>query len=185
MSYEPRGRVADLLTAMRAAPEKVVWPGADAAQTMGIAQANLTGYLDAVIKHKFLFRKIENGRSYFSLQPFPIETVSAPAPGPAAWQPPKMTPPRGQQASPPREPRPEPTRAPAPAPKPAPSPLPEPLPEPETPVEAAEEAPLFEACLWLDGDLVLYGMTELEDGGWLVKSEDVMRLRKRLAWMSA
>lgn len=44
---------------------------------------------------------------------------------------------------------------------------------------------MFDACLWLDGDLVLYGMTELEDGGWLVKSEDVKRLRKRLAWMPA
>lgn len=54
----------------------------------------------------------------------------------------------------------------------------------EVPAGEAEAEP-FDACFWLDGDVDLHGLIELEDGGYRILAKDVRRLRERLAWMPA
>lgn len=187
MSFEPRGKVATLVNAMRAAPEKIVWSAAEVAQTMDVAQGNLPAYLRASIDHRLIHRKVEHGKSSFSLRPF--EPVT-PAPlliptikKPGDWVPPVMTPPRGATGYVSRAPLPEPLHhviaAPSPPP-PAPAAQVE-VPEPEVEQEEPEaaEVPEFEAALWHDGDLVLYGVEEMEDGGYRVPAKNVDSLR----WM--
>jgi hypothetical protein len=55
-----------------------------------------------------------------------------------------------------------------------------------TPFEQAAqpdaEAVEFNAALWADGDLILYGLTELEDGGHLISAENLAKLRRLVAW---
>jgi hypothetical protein len=191
MSFEPRGKVAVLLAAMRAQPEQIVWPADQVAATMEVVQKNLPAYLQAVITRQMLHRQIENGKSFFSLQPFG-EVAAAPTPAPIATRPafvpPQMTPPRGAVGNVPRAPLPAPisTRAAEPLPPPsAPAPIrtrPEPQPEQPAPEDETEVVE-FNAALRLDGDLVLYGLTELEDGGHMIAGENLAKLRKLLAWM--
>jgi hypothetical protein len=51
-------------------------------------------------------------------------------------------------------------------------------------LDEEEPAQVFNACLWLDGDLDLYGLDELQDGGGhRLKAGDVLKLRRLLAWM--
>jgi hypothetical protein len=196
MSFEPRGKVATLINAMRAAPEKVVWKAGEVATTMGVAQGNLIAYLRACIEHRMIYRKVEDGRSYFSLTPFPDAAPRDPQPlriptiaKPGDWVPPVMTPPRGMTGHVPRAPLPEPLHQvlcvapPAPVAQPEPEPVtlePDVRDEPEcAEIPAAAEAPEFEAALWHDGDLVMYGLEELEDGGYRVPAKNVDSLR----WM--
>jgi hypothetical protein len=182
MSYEPRGKVAVLLAAMRAAPEKIVWTADELAQTMEVAKGNLPPYLQAVCTRGMLYRRIEGGRSYFSLHEFPADWR-------APFVPAKMTPPRGVTGEVARAPLPAPLAASIPAPiltLPKPPELPElPAPIEVPPLDEIEEEAEFDASLWLNGDLDLFGLVELDNGAYRVPAEKVARLRKLLAWMPA
>lgn len=105
--------------------------------------------------------------SMWSLGDGSTSAPPAAVPGPAAtWAPPKMVAPRGEAAGP----------APAPIPQP-PAPSPAPMP-------AEEEAVEFDASLHLDGDLDLYGLIELENGGWRITRENLTRLKRIITWSS-
>jgi hypothetical protein len=58
------------------------------------------------------------------------------------------------------------------------------LPTEAEPAEPAEptEPEEFNASLHLDGDLDLYGLVELEDGGWRITRENLVRLKKLITW---
>lgn len=189
--FEPRGKVATLIDAMRAAPDRAVWSAAEVAQCMDVSQGNLPAYLRAVLDHGHVFRKLEGGKSYFSLQPFGDEPQAECAQPqalqiptlrqPGEWKPPVMTPPRGATGYVARSPLPEPLHTIIAAPTPPPLPAttePEPEPEVQDEPESAA-APEFEAALWHDGDLVLYGLEEMVDGGYRVPARSVDCLR----WM--
>lgn len=192
MSYEPRGKVGELVAAMRAPGAIPVWSSAECAAVMGIMTTNLPAYIDAAVKNGAVHRRMENGRCYFSLQPFaaeearPATVLEIPTMSVPGWKPPKMTAPRGEAA--PRvilrDPLPKPIPAPVPAPAPIvvaapPSPPAQPL-ETEEPEPEDEEAVAFNAALWADGDLCLFGLVELEGGGHKVNAENVPALRKLL-----
>jgi hypothetical protein len=49
------------------------------------------------------------------------------------------------------------------------------------PQEEIELTP-FNASLWADGDLVLYGVQETDDGGVLVTAEQLTKLKRLIAW---
>lgn len=52
--------------------------------------------------------------------------------------------------------------------------------------EAEDETPEpFNASLWLDGDLVIYGAQHTEDGGVLVTKEQLAHLKRLIAWSPA
>lgn len=180
MSFEPRGKVKALLDAMRAAPDRIVWPAEEVAQVMEVARGNLPAYLHAVVQRGLLHRKIEGGKSFFSLEPFPVPDLSIPTlRQPGDWTPPVMTPPRGSTGHVARMPLPEPLHTIIAAAAPAPQPVTiEPEPEVHEEPESAA-APEFEAALWHDGDLLLYGVEEMADGGFRVPAKGVEALR----WM--
>jgi hypothetical protein len=48
--------------------------------------------------------------------------------------------------------------------------------------EEPEEKVEFNAAMWLDGDLVIYGAVELEDGGMLIAKENLAKLRQLITW---
>ena len=50
--------------------------------------------------------------------------------------------------------------------------------------EASEPVP-FNAALYLDGDLIVYGAQEMEDGGMLITKEQLAHLKKLIAWSPA
>jgi hypothetical protein len=64
---------------------------------------------------------------------------------------------------------------------PAPTQAPEPEVEQELEGEAESEALDFNAALWADGDLMLYGLVELEGGGHRLDAEHVPALKRLLA----
>ena len=215
--YVPKGKVALLLGAMRAAAEPI-WTAAQVAERMEIAQGNIPAYLQAVVTRGIMHRKLAGGKSYFSLQPFPEDFTPPAQPASAAldipkfggskWAPPKMTPPRGATGHVPREPLPEPLHtilapvpSPAPATLPPPAPRPTPAPtaapldvtwgkarrstqifcapstEPEHEEEEADAEPIeFTARRWTDGDIDLFGLEELEDGGMRLPAASVGKL---------
>lgn len=51
--------------------------------------------------------------------------------------------------------------------------------------EEQQEPVPFNAAYWADGDVVLYGLPEMEDGGVLLSAENLAKLRKMVAWMPA
>lgn len=175
MSYEPRGKTKELLDAMRVDGAPVAWPSCDVAKAMGIAQSAVSAYTDAAIKNGALFRLIENGRALYSLKALPSAatgstppTATEPRPGSRpAWNPPVMVPPRGEASSP---------SAPAPSPS---APAPDPVIEGD--VEQAEGIE-FDANLWLDGTLVIYGAQENEDGSISLSATQFAAIRRRFAW---
>lgn len=187
MSFEPSGKPATLIAAMRAATHKTVWSAAEAAEVMGIARGNLQAYLRASMENGLLYRKLEDGRSFYSLLPFepstPAKLLIPTIKKPGDWVPPVMTPPRGHTGHVARAPLPEPLHqviaAPTPAPLPAAAPIVTAEPEVEQEQPEAAAVPEFEAALWHDGDLVLYGGEELVDGGYRVPAKNVDSLR----WM--
>lgn len=174
MSYEPRGKVARLIEHLRARPEQTSWGADEVAQIMEIPRGNIAAYTGAVTKHRQLFSKLESGRSVFSLQDF--EPAAPPqCVAPPGWQPPKMTAPRGgeerpSQASEHARPKPSPTPAPTAAPRVA-----APEPEPE-----GEEAVAFNAALWADGDLIIYGAQLNEDNSFTLTAEQTATLCRLL-----
>ena len=201
MAFEPRGKVAVLVEAMRAAPEKLIWSASEVATVMEVPRGNLPAYLRASIDHRMVFQKVEDGRSFYSLQPFepvtPAKLLIPTMKKPGDWVPPVMTPPRGTTGYVPRQPLPEPLHqgvAPQPAvaasvvadvekkPEPAdPSKVRRraaPAPEPEVEAEQVPEA--FHVCRWLDGDIDLYGLLETEDGAMRIPAGKVPQLLKLL-----
>lgn len=50
--------------------------------------------------------------------------------------------------------------------------------------EAPHEQPLTWS-IWDDGDVDLFGLVELENGGYRIQAKDVARLRRMLAWLPA
>lgn len=195
MSYEPKGKVKTFIDAMTAQPEKSSWTANEVAAVMGIAQSSVSAYLDAPIRHQAIYRSMVDGRILYSLKPLPVVVIDVESPKPGSlplWKPPQMMAPRGEQR----------VIAPAAAPAPAEASMPEDAgAEPEhraqaSPLVAApphvdpdagstEEEPLdevvpFAAALWTDGDLLLYGTVETEDGGRLIRAADVHKLRRLL-----
>ena len=101
MSYEPRGKMKALIDAMRAAAaERPVWNSTDVARVLETATASVPAFVDPSIRHGVLFRKLENGRSQYSLTPFAPAATEAPVyqTAPMAqrettatgWKPPQM-----------------------------------------------------------------------------------------------
>jgi hypothetical protein len=193
MAYEPRGKVATLIGAMRAAPDKPVWSAIEVAACMEIAVANVTAHLQSALSHQTLYRKLDNGKSSYSLQRFdaPAPAVSTAVP----WTPPKMIPPRGTPTPTAAPERPQPAAA-------TPVPADVSNPDPGETIEqrlkeigqslaelgetaAEESAEPVTWAMWEDGDLDLHGLVELEGGGHRLPAEAVQRLRKFIAWMPA
>lgn len=166
MAYEPRGKVKVLVDAMRADPERV-WTSPEAAKVMEVHQGALSAHLDTAVRNACIYRRLEAGRCQYALKPFDAPPpLSVPA---ATWTPPRMVAPRpgsDQPAAP---------SAPAPAPVAA---------EAEHELEEVQEdsAPEFDACMWLDGTLTIYGAQENEDGSISLLPDQVTTLRRRLAW---
>jgi hypothetical protein len=50
---------------------------------------------------------------------------------------------------------------------------------------AADEPPEFNAALWADGDLVIYGATETADGGVMLNADQVAKVKSLIAWSRA
>lgn len=79
MNYEPRGKVKNLIDAMRAAAaERPVWTSVDVAAVLQTSTASVPAFVDPSIRHGVLFRKLQNGRSQYSLQPFAPAATAAP-----------------------------------------------------------------------------------------------------------
>lgn len=113
--YQPKGRMAHLLVAMRADDHKRVWTPTEMGAVMGVSSNHVAGTVDYALKAQILFRG-KNGRyAGYSLTPFPPEaqfrkrrqvvTTSIPCVwNPAEdtriprvvpdWKPPVMVPPR-------------------------------------------------------------------------------------------
>lgn len=188
LKYEPRGKVARLMTAMRARPEQLSWSAQEVANIIEVPKGNVGAYLGNAIINKVVHRRLDgSGGSEFSLTPYPLPPAP-PAAAPVAWTPPRMTPPRGgaetgmasefklrtdfniatsealQKTHAAIEPRPFPNRV---------------LPVETEPEELEEEVP-FNAALWADGDLHLFGLLELEGGGHAIAAKDVRLLCRLL-----
>lgn len=82
MSYEPRGKVKNVLEAMRAEPERI-WTSVDVAKVLEVNSASVSAHLDTSIRHGLIYRQIVAGRVQYNTRPF------APA-----YVPPQMTAPR-------------------------------------------------------------------------------------------
>jgi hypothetical protein len=189
MAYEPRGKVGNLVQAMRAEPGRI-WNSSEVATLLETAASSIPAFLDTALRHNMIFRKLENGRTQYSLTPFaPV----VPPPQHArvvdpTWRPPQMVPPRGTPAPMVAQAAPAPTPAPLPA---APSAPPEPAPvladasTPEAASAEVDEEPEVTWTMWEDGDIDLFGLVELENGGYRLPAEALGRLRKFVAWMPA
>lgn len=208
MAYEPKGsKVTLMLEAMRAKPEQVVWQTKECADVMGVNSRQVTPFLDPAVRHEVIFRRLLNGNSEYSLQPFEIPRLQD-----VSWIPKMPVPREGSDVRHANGPLPAATPAPAPrppglcqgcesvdcwdkgcqdtlsasAPEEAPAPTQAPPPAP-TPVPALAPAPApepeaepveFDAILWArTGDIVVYGAAETEDGGVLFTPKQQELLR--------
>lgn len=215
MSYEPRGKMIDLMAAFRAEPQRV-FRGPEVAAMLGCKNypSSINQYIFAAVAGGIAFkRQVESGWYYagspvsdelllkagISVQVRPgngkqvasqstPEQIEAARADPRApkfgepWTPPKMTPPRAGNEAPRAE-----AQAPAgPAPITAAAPAPPAAPAPQPEAAAAEEdvpQEPFYARVDIDGDLELFGLVELEGGGFRIAAADVHRLRDMIAWM--
>lgn len=77
--YEPKGKMLQWLTAMRAAPENTVWTAAEAAQVMGCPVRQVNAYAAYALDRGVIFRQVlgagKRRKSLFSLQPFPSQAA--------------------------------------------------------------------------------------------------------------
>lgn len=183
MAYEPRGKVGTLVDAMRADIGRI-WTSAEAAKVMDVSQGALSAHLDPAIRHGTLHRKLENGRCQYSLRPF----LPPPPPAPAPQEPripefrkdfkaDQLPPQHGDETLAPVV-KPDTRMSWPPASTPAPSASPAPDPEPKALEETEEVA--FNAALWADGDLVIYGAQENDDGSVTLSTEKVRKLCRLL-----
>jgi hypothetical protein len=205
VSYHPRGRMVEFMAAVRAAPERV-FSMKDACGYLHCREYRSTvdQYIYAAINDGAMFKREVNGAVYYagvaisdtllskngiavparkgdgrmiptgSRTPEEVEAALADVRAPKVdptWSPPKMVPPRG---------------APVPTPAPAPAPIEASISEGAgVEVDEQEEPDKFDAVLWLDGDLIIYGATELEDGGMLISKDQLGRLKRLIAWSAA
>lgn len=193
MSYEPRGKVKTLLDAMGADPRRV-WSSDEVAKVLGVAsfRSTLMTHTDSACRHGLLHRRLSTAGLEFRLIPFEAAAGQSTATG---WKPPQMacTRPGAGSVAPVLGARFVPTlaetvkvAASASAPQIAPV-------APALTIEL--DAPLDEQqqdepepltwSIWDDGDLDLFGLVELENGGHRIQAKDVARLRLMLAWLPA
>jgi len=210
MAYEPRGKVGQVVEAMRAEPARI-WTSADVAQVMEVQQAAVTAHLDTAIKHQVIFRKLENGRCQYSVKPFPVDDIRIPQVPTGGYVPPQMIATRpGSEV--PRKTLPPPADAvqngaqnipeiipAAPAPAPAPTAAtvacgarpgdgmvgfpPAAAPAEPKPEEADEEPAEFDCWLSMrTGQMILVGVEVDEDGRVVLTPEQVGIIRAKTAW---
>lgn len=79
MTYQPRGKVKQLIDAMREQPEHGIWTSTEVAAQMDVSQGALTLHLNAAIKHGVLLRELVDGKCQYSLGAQP---EAAPEPEP-------------------------------------------------------------------------------------------------------
>lgn len=210
MSYEPRGKVKALIEAMGSDPRRV-WTSDEVAKVLGVAsfRSTLLAHTDSASRNGALFRRMPaSGELQFRLIPFDATAANTTATG---WVPPQMACTRpsagaiaAQQVVQERvEPAGEagdagaaPTDADLPActesqtdqkcltaAPPAAAPA---RPDASIPQgEQDEPADPVTWNVWEDGDLDLFGLIELENGGHRLPAEALRRLRKFIAWMPA
>jgi hypothetical protein len=198
MSYEPLGKVKTLIDAMGSDPRRV-WSSEEVAKVLGVAafRSTLLAHTDSACRNGAMYRRMPaSGELQFRLIPFEASAVETTSTG---WKPPQMacTRPAAGSVAPVPGARFVPTLAEtvevaasvAVAPSPQPTAPPQAAPaaaDASIPVAAgAEEVDEFNAKNWLDGDLDLYGLIELEDGGHRIQAKDVARLRRMIAWLPA
>lgn len=212
MNYEPRGKVGKQLEAMRAQADRVWTAAEMAASMQipkSAVPAHVDAAIRHAALHRkteggqswyslkpFSSPVVPGSRSIFERE----STASG-------WRPPAMTPSRQIPAEPAREPlppplkqQPEPVASVVPVtavPKPEPS-APtarmtaslttaktkpeEQLQETEAETEAEAEPVEFDACVFLDGRMQVWGGEENEDGSRAFTPAQVMQLRAMLAW---
>lgn len=195
MEYEPRGKVAILADAMRADPGRI-WSTPEVAKVMDVRQTAVGTHLDTAIRHGALHRRLENGRCQYALRPF----LPPPPPEPripvfgkdfsAEQLPPqhgdetaaKLVKPATSMLWPPAA-----TQAPVATSAPT-SESAEPLAdmvldmkvEAQAQPDEALEPVEFNAALWADGDLVIYGAQENEDGSITLMADQTAKLLRLL-----
>jgi hypothetical protein len=217
MSYEPRGKMIDLIAAVRAEPQRIFRaPEVSAILCCKTFPSTIDQYLYAAAASGAVFKRQVDGAWYYagspisdlllekigvSVQPrngtaklVPTgkrspEEIAASLAHPLApkmepWSPPKMVAPRAGSDIPHRSAI---TQKAPPAASPAPQPAPKDASIPNGAVaevdEHVDEEPVeFSASLWLDGDIVIYGATETEDGGILITKDQLARLKRLIAW---
>lgn len=185
MNYEPRGKVAALINAMRARPQKEFWTSQEVSLEMDVHQASLTAHLGAAIRNGALHRRMDgNGRCQYSAKPFqPSEPLEIPQ-----FIPPRMVAPRegSDIPLPSVHPTPAPTEAPAPAPAPAAAEQePEPEPAPAPPQEEEEEEEQIQPDAFLSvqtGDWTLVGCEVDEEGRVTVPAALMAKIKAQMVW---
>lgn len=74
----PRGKVKQLIEAMEAQPDKLLWSPTECAQAMGSKNNAMSASLGAALRHEWLFKHTGEGRAiFYSLRP-PAEEEEAP-----------------------------------------------------------------------------------------------------------
>lgn len=187
---QPDSKAGRLLVAMRES-NRAIWTRRECAEHMGCDGFNVPNYLKAALAHGQVHADKSGGQ--FSLQPFTATFTegtsepigSAPSDQVNGYVPPKMVAPR------PGSDVPAPARAPGPPPAPvAEEPAPA-LADASTPEAAGAEAeevapaPEFNACVWADGEVTIYGAQENEDGSFTLSFDQAKTLRKLIAWLPA
>lgn len=239
MSYEPRGKMQNVLAAMREAPQ-VLMASDEIARLLDVMPKQVASYTMAALDHGALYSKMVRGRMFYKCVPFTQTDVDAICAQPAPWSPPRMVAPRpGSDGPAPILTKPAPlAREPVQAsdrnpglgerstsaatasgheiPDSASTPRADDAAvtgqerQPDAQVKSAcevatvhevanegdarvasagcaqpdekPEAVEFTAAHWLDGDLVIYGAQELEDGGILITKDQLARLKRLIAW---
>lgn len=67
MAYEPRGKVGDLIAAMRAKPKQIEWPRDEVAAIMDIPVSNVAAYIGAARDHGLIFSAKRGRQMAYSL----------------------------------------------------------------------------------------------------------------------
>jgi hypothetical protein len=212
-TYEPRGKMIDLMAALRAQPEKLfTLPEVAGILACKMFPSTVGQYISAAVASARMYHACVRGEWVYSLGEITnaaliasgraprtggldAKVMAAPkysveergqaavdprAPGPSGFVPKPMTPTRPSSEFP-RVAAASPAATQAPTPASTEAPVEETIPEA---VESAEEGTEFNATLWLDGDLVIYGATELEDGGVLIKKDQLAQIKRMVTWSS-
>jgi hypothetical protein len=202
MPYEPKGKVANLLLAMRNRPQHL-FDAKESALIIEVAQGQVGAYMMSALEHGVIFSKLIRGRIYYKGSPITDldvgalcqrldhagtpghDDVRSPKVDPT-WRPPVMSPPReGSGIRVPTlrtavklepiesAPRPEPTPQPTAAPTPSPAPVPEEVAD----IEEEQAEPVeFNVAHWMDGDVIVYGLDVNEDGSFTFSREQAKQL---------
>jgi hypothetical protein len=219
VSYEPRGKMIDLLAAIRSEPERA-FSMKEVCAVLGCKayRSTVDQYIYAAINDGQMFKREIDGAVYYAGAPVSdailtksgiqlpprrgqggliptgsrsqaeIDAARSDVRAPkfdGPWTPPRMVAPRpGSDIAHVAE---KPQELPSPPAAPAPAPVKASIPEgagaeTEEAAKEQEEAVEFNAALWLDGDLVIYGAIETEDGGVLIKKDQLDKLKRLITW---